>query len=115
MFLRFAGLASPGRTRNGNGVWRGVTSGNLCERVGGEAAVDAAVDLFYRKVLTDPAIGHFFDNVDMDEQRGKRKAFLSMVFGGPNTYGGKDLRSAHAGLVGCGLDDSHFDAVAGHL
>jgi hemoglobin len=38
-----------------------------------------------------------------------------MVFGGSNGYGGKDLRTAHAPLVARGLDDSHFDAVAGHL
>jgi hemoglobin len=51
----------------------------------------------------------------MDAQREKQKAFLTMVFGGPNSYTGRDLRSAHAGLVEKGLDDSHFDAVAGHL
>ena len=38
-----------------------------------------------------------------------------MVFGGPNEYTGKDMRTAHASLVENGLDDSHFDAVAGHL
>jgi len=38
-----------------------------------------------------------------------------MVFGGPNEYTGKDLRTAHAKLVEQGMDDSHFDAVAGHL
>jgi hemoglobin len=38
-----------------------------------------------------------------------------MVFGGPNGYSGKDLRSAHAPLVERGLNDSHFGAVAGHL
>jgi len=90
-------------------------AGSLFERVGGAAAVEAAVDLFYRKVLADPKINTFFDGVDMDEQRGKQKSFLTMVFGGPNTYSGKDLRTAHESLVARGLDGSHFDAVAGHL
>lgn len=90
-------------------------NGSLYERIGGEAAVNAAVDLFYRKVLGDSSVSHFFDSVDMDEQRGKQKAFLSMVFGGPNDYSGKDMREAHAGLVRKGLNGSHFNAVAGHL
>ena len=38
-----------------------------------------------------------------------------MAFGGPVKYDGKDLRQAHAHLVARGLNDSHFDAVAGHL
>jgi hemoglobin len=87
----------------------------LYNRLGGEPAVEAAVDLFYRKVLTDPSISHFFDDTDMDEQRAKQKAFLTMAFGGPNGYTGKDLRSAHARFVDNGLNDSHFNAVAGHL
>lgn len=87
----------------------------LFERLGGEQAVDAAVDIFYRKVLADPSISEFFDTTDMDEQRAKQKAFLTMAFGGPNEYSGKDLREAHAPLVERGLNDSHFDAVAGHL
>lgn len=90
-------------------------SGTLFERIGGEPAVDAAVDLFYRKVLSDPSISHFFDTTDMDAQRSKQKAFLTMVFGGPNNYDGKDLRAAHAGLVDKGLNETHFGAVAGHL
>lgn len=88
---------------------------SLYEQVGGAAAVDAAVDLFYRKVLADPQVSDFFDTTNMDEQRTKQKAFLTMVFGGPNDYTGKDLRTAHAALVDNGLNDSHFDAVAGHL
>ena len=90
-------------------------SGTLFERIGGEPAVDAAVDLFYRKVLSDPSISHFFDTTDMDAQRSKQRAFLTMVFGGPNNYDGKDLRAAHAGLVAKGLNEAHFGAVAGHL
>ena len=88
---------------------------NLFTRLGGEAAVDAAVDKFYRKVLTDDTISSYFDNTDMDQQRAKQKAFLTMAFGGPNNYSGKDLRKAHEGLVSRGLNDSHFDAVATHL
>lgn len=87
----------------------------LYERIGGAPAVEAAVDLFYRKVLSDPKIGRFFDDTDMEAQRAKQKSFLTMAFGGPNGYTGQDLRKAHAKLVAKGLNDSHFDAVANHL
>ncbi|MGB8275714.1 MAG: group 1 truncated hemoglobin [Alphaproteobacteria bacterium] len=87
----------------------------IYERLGGDAAVNAAVDIFYRKVLSDSRISRFFDATDMDAQRAKQKAFLTMAFGGPNRYSGKDLRTAHAGLVKRGLNDTHFDAVAQHL
>lgn len=86
---------------------------NLYERLGGAAAVDAAVDIFYRKVLLDDRISEYFDGIDMDVQAQKQKAFLTMVFGGPNQYSGKDMRSAHAGLKG--LNDTHVDAVIENL
>ena len=88
---------------------------SLFEQLGGEAAVDAAVDIFYRKVLSDHRINRFFDNSDMDVQAAKQKAFLTMAFGGPNNYTGKDMRAAHAKLVKMGLNASHFDAVMEHL
>ena len=89
--------------------------GSLFERLGGEPAVDAAVDLFYRKVLADDSISNYFDSSDMDAQRSKQKAFLTMAFGGPNNYTGADMRVAHARFVKMGLDDSHFDAVVENL
>jgi hemoglobin len=85
---------------------------SVFEQIGGAAAVDAAVDIFYRKVLSDPLISHFFDSVDMDRQIGKQKAFLTMAFGGPNNYTGKDMRNAHKHMK---LTEAHFGAVAGHL
>jgi len=92
------------------------TSTSLYEQLGGEAAVNAAVDIFYRKVLTDYRINRFFDNTDIEKQAAKQKAFLTMAFGGPNNYNGADMRQAHAHLVKkLGLDDSHFDAVMEHL
>lgn len=86
-------------------------SESLYDKIGGEAAVNAAVDIFYRKVLADDRISRFFDGVDMDRQAAKQKAFLTMAFGGPNHYTGEDMRRGHAHLVAKGLDDSHFDAV----
>ena len=88
---------------------------SLYEQLGGQAAVDAAVDVFYRKVLTDDRISHFFDDVDMDVQIAKQRAFLTMAFGGPNNYSGKDLRAGHARLVKRGLNGDHFHAVAENL
>jgi hemoglobin len=83
----------------------------LFDELGGQAAVEAAVDNFYRKVLKDDRVSHFFDAVDMDRQRAKQKAFLTMAFGGPSNYSGKDMRAGHAHLVAKGLNDSHVDAV----
>ena len=84
---------------------------SLYDELGGAPALDAAVDIFYRKVLADDRIARFFDGVDMERQAAKQKGFLTMVFGGPNNYTGKDMRTGHAHLVARGLNDSHVDAV----
>ena len=90
-------------------------STSLFDQIGGEAAVNATVDIFYRKVLSDDRISHFFDDVDMDRQAAKQKAFLTYAFGGPAHYTGKDMRAAHAHLVARGLNEVHFNAVAENL
>jgi len=87
-------------------------STSIYDRLGGEAAVDAAVDIFYRKVLADDRISNFFDDIDMDRQRAKQKAFLTFAFGGPNAYSGKDMRTAHARM---NLTEVHFNAVMENL
>lgn len=94
-------------------TWRNEMS--LYSEIGGEGAVNAAVDIFYRKVLKDDRIKRFFDGVDMDKQAAKQKAFLTMAFGGPHNYSGADMRKGHAHLVAKGLNDAHFDAVMEHL
>ena len=92
-----------------------MMSDTLFDKIGGEAAVNAAVDIFYRKVLADDRIKEFFEGVDMDKQAAKQKAFLTMAFGGPHNYTGEDMRKGHAHLVERGLNDSHFDAVMENL
>ena len=88
---------------------------SLYEKIGGEPAVNAAVDIFYRKVLKDDRIKHFFNDIDMEKQAAKQKAFITMALGGPNKYTGLDMRKGHAHLVARGLNDSHFDAVVEDL
>jgi hemoglobin len=51
----------------------------------------------------------------MEAQADKQIAFLTMAFGGPSRYTGRDLRTAHAPLVARGLTDLHFDRIAQHL
>ena len=75
------------------------------------ALMDAAVDLFYRKVLSDERVSEFFDDVDMERQAAKQKGFLTMVTGGPNNYTGRNMRDAHAKLVAQGLNDGHVDVI----
>ncbi len=90
---------------------RELQEASLFERIGGDAAINAAVDLFYDKVLSDYRINRFFDNTDMPKQVDHLKAFMTLAFGGPNQYSGRSLRDGHARLVKMGLNDSHFDAV----
>lgn len=85
---------------------------SLYERLGGEAAVNVAVDKFYTRVLADDRINHFFENLDMVAQANKQKAFLTMVFGGPHNYSGRDMRAGHAHLA---LTEEHFNAVIENL
>lgn len=87
----------------------------IYDRLGGEAAMNAAVDIFYHKVLADDRINKFFEDVDMEKQAAKQKAFLTLALGGPNKYSGKDMRVGHAHLVKRGLNDTHFNAVMENL
>lgn len=93
--------------------WRQAREKSLYHRLGGKAAIDAAVEAFYVKVLADKRINHFFEDINMNKQRRKQKEFLSAAFGGPIPWTGKDMRKAHANLPG--LNEDHFNAVAENL
>jgi hemoglobin len=84
----------------------------LYEKLGGDTAINAAVDIFYRQVLADDRISQFFESTDMEAQHAKQEAFMTMAFGGPNNYTGKDMREAHKHM---NLTNEHFNAVAENL
>jgi len=92
-----------------------MTDSSLYERLGGEAAITATVGMFYDRIMGDPKLSPFFEDLDMDKQINKQIAFMTMAFGGPHEYTGRDLRTAHARLINRGLNETHFGLVAGHL
>ena len=87
-------------------------STNLYKRLGGAAAVTAVVDEFYERILADDALAPAFAGVTMKRQRSMLSAFVSQAFGGPQSYKGRDVVDAHAGV---GVTRAHMDAVLGHL
>jgi hemoglobin len=89
-----------------------ATQPSLFERLGGSAAIDAAVDAFYTRVLADARIAHHFAGLDMGRQIEKHKAFLTLAFGGHSDTPRPALRHAHARL---NLTEMDFDAVLEHL
>lgn len=88
---------------------------SLYERIGGEKAVKATVIKMYDKILDDPLLAPFFENIDVEKLRLSQTAFVTYAFGGPNHYTGQSMRSAHQRAVADGLSDAHFDRVAAHL
>lgn len=88
----------------------------IYEQIGGQPAVDAAVDLFYSKVLADPLLEPLFAGVDMAGQNAKQNRFFTALFKAEATGVENYMRTSHAHLVEeKGLSDDHFNAVAGHL
>jgi hemoglobin len=89
-----------------------MTESTLYQRVGGEAAINAAVDRFYERILADASINHFFRGISMGRLKAHQFAFLSLAVGGPKQYSGVSMSAAHAKLA---IEQSHFDSVAVHL
>jgi len=88
----------------------------LFERIGGEAALQAAVTGFYQRVLDDPLLAALFAGIDVGSLHRHQQQFLSLALGGPNAYVGDDLATAHRHVVArFSVGDAEFDRVLQHL
>jgi len=85
---------------------------SIYDSIGGAAAVRAAVDDFYERVLADPGLALFFAQTDLQQLKAHQRSFIAAAIGGPEIFAGRDMAAAHAGL---GITDGQFDAVVGHL
>lgn len=87
-------------------------SRTIYREMGGRETVEAVVDDFYDRVLSDERLAPFFEDTSMEELRSHQVQFISSVAGGPVEYSGDEMRDAHAHLDIGGKD---FEAVATHL
>ena len=88
---------------------------DLYDLIGGNQTVWAATESFYRRVLGDESVSHFFKSTDMAHLRARQSMFISMLLGGRVVYTGKDITAAHAQSREQGLNDSHFEAFLKHF
>lgn len=94
---------------------------SLYERLGGEPAITAVVADFVGRAAADPAVNFTRkgtgkeweatpENVELLKKR--LVQFIGLATGGPQTYEGDDMRSAHTGMK---ITDAEFNAIAGDL
>ena|ERR1700730_44340 len=88
---------------------------DLYDLIGGRQTIWAATESFYRRVLADESVSHFFESTDMAHLRAGQSMFISMLLGGRVVYTGKDISTAHAQARERGLNDTHFDVFLKHF
>ena len=90
----------------------GVCEISIYEAIGGRAALTAAVDLFYGRLLADPVLSPLFPRGVGARHRAYVVTILGEALGGPERYRGPDIAGAHRGLS---ISGAHFDRAAAHL
>jgi hemoglobin len=85
---------------------------SLYDRLGGKPAITAVVDQFVANVAADDRINGFFANADIPGLKGKLVDQICQASGGPCTYAGLDMKTAHQGM---GVKDEHFNALVEDL
>lgn len=89
----------------------------LLDRLGGKAALKAAVDEFYARLVRDHGLLPFFVGVNVEQLKKHQYNFMSTAFTkipeGMNIAG--IIKEKHARLFEMGLSEYHFDLVASHF
>jgi hemoglobin len=85
---------------------------SLYDRLGGKPAITAVVDDFVARVAADNRINGKFANADIPRLKMMLVDQICQASGGPCTYTGRDMKTAHAGM---GVSGPEFDALVGDL
>ena len=84
----------------------------LFERLGGMPGIEGVVDELLKNVMADARINARFKNADQPSLRQKLIDQVCQASGGPCTYTGKDMASAHQGM---NIKDEEFTALVEDL
>ena len=85
---------------------------SLYDRLGGKGAITAVVDDFVGNVAADKRINGFFAKANIPRLKGNLVDQICQGTGGPCTYTGKDMKTAHKGM---GISDADFNALVEDL
>lgn len=86
----------------------GAATATLYERLGSWDGIEQIVTDTIANHRKNPAISHYFANVDTATLAGHVTAFFAAGTGGPSKYEGLDMTTAHANM---GLSDEDFDSA----
>ena len=89
-----------------------MTEKSLYDRLGGKPAITAVVDDFVGRAAADTRINGKFANADLPRLKMMLVDQICQASGGPCTYTGRDMKTAHAGM---GISGSEFDALVKDL
>lgn len=87
-------------------------SASLYDRLGGKGAITAVVDDFIGNVAADKRINGRFANANIPHLKEKLVEQICAGSGGPCTYTGLDMKTAHAGMK---ITDAEFGALVEDL
>ena len=85
---------------------------SLYERLGGKDAITAVVDDFVANVAADKRINGYFAKTNIPQLKRNLVDQICAATGGPCTYTGRDMKTAHAGM---GVTDADFNALVEDL
>lgn len=80
------------------GMETGATGKSLYDRLGGKPAISSVVDQFVANVAADSRINGRFATTDIPKLKSHLVDQICMTTGGPCTYKGRDMKTAHAGM-----------------
>lgn len=85
---------------------------SLYQRLGEKPAITAVVDEFVANVAADDRINGYFADADIPRLKAMLVDQICEATGGPCTYKGADMKTAHAGM---GVTDDAFNALVEDL
>lgn len=88
---------------------------NLYQRLGGYDVLAAFVGDIMPRLIKDPVLGVYWKGKSLGNRRREDQLlleFLCAAFGGPATYLGRDMKTAHEGL---GITDAEWAIFLRHL
>ncbi len=105
-------LGLAGCNTTDHAVGNATTDASLYDRLGGKPAITAVVDDFVGRVAKDSRINGKFANADIPRLKSLLVDQICQASGGPCTYSGRDMKTAHAGM---GISGDEFDALVSDL